>query len=377
MAYDFWVDPRDRGRIRVFEEWASAEANAAHAASEHLAAFYAGLADVRVPERRAHPVRGLVPGATLSAPGRVLPAVPAPIARTVGDGGRRGHRAGAAPRRARRPGVPWPGRGRAAPSSRSRPTPDPGWFGPDSMTWRIHADRSMLIGGLRALYLQVLHPLAMAGVADHSSYREDPLGRLARTGRFVAATTYGTRGRGRARGRRWCAPSTIACAASRPTAARTTPTIRRCSRGCTTSRSTRSSPRTAATARGPLADADADRYVAEMAVVGRRARRRGRPGDRGRAHGVDRRRARPRHDRRGPRRDPVPRPAEPAAADAAHVRGDRGGRRRSAAVPSPASRSGCGRCRSPIRSWCGRRRRRCSRCSVGRSGHPPLPANAR
>ncbi|MBK5286954.1 MAG: DUF2236 domain-containing protein, partial [Acidimicrobiia bacterium] len=69
---------------------------------------------------------------------------------------------------------------------------DPGLFGPDSVTWRIHADRSMLIGGLRALLLQVLHPLAMAGVAQHSTYRRDPLGRLARTGRFVAATTYGT-----------------------------------------------------------------------------------------------------------------------------------------------------------------------------------------
>ncbi len=69
---------------------------------------------------------------------------------------------------------------------------DPGLFGPDSMTWRVHADRSMLIGGVRALLLQVLHPLAMAGVAQHSAYRTDPLGRLARTGRFVAATTYGT-----------------------------------------------------------------------------------------------------------------------------------------------------------------------------------------
>jgi quinol monooxygenase YgiN len=48
VEYDFWVDPRDRGRIRVFEEWASAEANAAHAASEHLATFYAALAAVRV-----------------------------------------------------------------------------------------------------------------------------------------------------------------------------------------------------------------------------------------------------------------------------------------------------------------------------------------
>ena len=69
---------------------------------------------------------------------------------------------------------------------------DPGIFGPGSMTWRIHADKSMLVGGLRALFVQSLHPLAIAGVAEHSAYRSDPLGRLARTGRFVATTTYGT-----------------------------------------------------------------------------------------------------------------------------------------------------------------------------------------
>jgi quinol monooxygenase YgiN len=48
VEYDFWVDPRDRGRIRVFEEWASAEANAVHAASEHLATFYGALGAIRV-----------------------------------------------------------------------------------------------------------------------------------------------------------------------------------------------------------------------------------------------------------------------------------------------------------------------------------------
>jgi uncharacterized protein (DUF2236 family) len=71
-------------------------------------------------------------------------------------------------------------------------TDDPGLFGPDSVAWRVHADRSMLVGGVRALFLQVLHPLAMAGVAQRSAYREDPLGRLSRTGRFIAATTYGS-----------------------------------------------------------------------------------------------------------------------------------------------------------------------------------------
>jgi uncharacterized protein (DUF2236 family) len=121
----------------------------------------------------------------------MLPAVAAPIARTVGTV------AGAVAAPARL--IVGEAARRALAGPRSRRTElafatdaEPGWFGPDSMTWRIHADRSMLIGGLRALYLQVLHPLAMAGVAEHSSYREDPLGRLARTGRFVAATTYGT-----------------------------------------------------------------------------------------------------------------------------------------------------------------------------------------
>jgi uncharacterized protein (DUF2236 family) len=69
---------------------------------------------------------------------------------------------------------------------------DPGLFGPDSVTWRVHADISLLIGGLRALLLQTMHPLAMAGVADHSDYRHDPLGRLHRTAAFVAMTTYGS-----------------------------------------------------------------------------------------------------------------------------------------------------------------------------------------
>jgi quinol monooxygenase YgiN len=48
IAYDFWVDPRDRGRVRVFEEWESAELNAAHSASEHLATFYVGMAALRI-----------------------------------------------------------------------------------------------------------------------------------------------------------------------------------------------------------------------------------------------------------------------------------------------------------------------------------------
>lgn len=70
---------------------------------------------------------------------------------------------------------------------------DPGLFGPDSVTWRVHSDASMLVGGVRALLLQTMHPLAMAGVAQHSAYKGDPTGRLWRTATYVGTTSFGTR----------------------------------------------------------------------------------------------------------------------------------------------------------------------------------------
>jgi len=85
------------------------------------------------------------------------------------------------------------GPGRDAPPRDTATADDPGLFGPGSATWQVHGDLSMFVGGLRALLLQTLHPLAMAGVAEHSGYRTDPWGRLHRTGAFVAAITYGTR----------------------------------------------------------------------------------------------------------------------------------------------------------------------------------------
>jgi len=68
------------------------------------------------------------------------------------------------------------------------------WFEPGSPITVVHGDAAMLIGGLSALLLQSLHPLAMAGVDQHSDFRSDPWGRLARTSRFLAVTTYGTAG---------------------------------------------------------------------------------------------------------------------------------------------------------------------------------------
>lgn len=71
-------------------------------------------------------------------------------------------------------------------------SPGPRWFSPGTPIRRVHADSSMFIGGLSALLLQSLHPIAMAAVAAHSGYRGDPWGRLQRTSTFLATTTYGT-----------------------------------------------------------------------------------------------------------------------------------------------------------------------------------------
>jgi len=69
---------------------------------------------------------------------------------------------------------------------------DTGLFGPQSACWKVHGDfTSMMVGGIAALYLQMLHPGPLAGVWDHSDFRKDMLGRLRRTARFIAGTTYG------------------------------------------------------------------------------------------------------------------------------------------------------------------------------------------
>lgn len=71
------------------------------------------------------------------------------------------------------------------------PAGDPGWYGPDSAIWQVHGDfSSMLCGGISALLLQMLHPLALAGVWDHSRFREDIYGRLRHTSQFISATTF-------------------------------------------------------------------------------------------------------------------------------------------------------------------------------------------
>jgi uncharacterized protein (DUF2236 family) len=71
-------------------------------------------------------------------------------------------------------------------------TPGERWFCAQDPVWRVHADAAMFPGGVSALLLQMLHPMAMAGVAGHSGYKGDPWGRLQRTSNYLAATTFGT-----------------------------------------------------------------------------------------------------------------------------------------------------------------------------------------
>jgi uncharacterized protein (DUF2236 family) len=70
---------------------------------------------------------------------------------------------------------------------------DEGYFGPDSAVWAVHGNLATLAGGIRALLVQALHPVAVTAVDEHSTYREDPLGRLAGTTRWLTVTTFGSR----------------------------------------------------------------------------------------------------------------------------------------------------------------------------------------
>ena len=81
----------------------------------------------------------------------------------------------------------------AAPWVRALGDPgDAGWFGPGSTIWAVHADAATLVGGVRALLVQAMHPTVLAGFDQHSEYQEDPESRLQRTAAFVTVTTFGT-----------------------------------------------------------------------------------------------------------------------------------------------------------------------------------------
>ena len=77
-----------------------------------------------------------------------------------------------------------------------------GLFGPQSVTWKVNSDPAMVVGGMRALLVQALNPLAMAGVDQHSNFREDSWGRFERTSQFIMTSTFGTRAEAEALGAR-------------------------------------------------------------------------------------------------------------------------------------------------------------------------------
>ena len=143
---------------------------------------------------------------------------------------------------------------------------DDGFFGPASVAWRVSADLAAPVAGLRSLLIQALHPLAMAGVDQHSDWRRDPVGRLAATSSYLATVSFGDRaaaGRAAARVRRihehvhGTDPVT-----GRPYAA-SDPALLLWVHA-TLVESTMVARELFGT---PLAGADGDRYVAEMAVA--------------------------------------------------------------------------------------------------------------
>lgn len=143
------------------------------------------------------------------------------------------------------------------------------WFTETDPIWRVQADAAMFVAGIRALLLQSLHPLAMAGVAGHSGYKGDPWGRLQRTSTFLATTTFGTiedaealiaRVRGIHEGVRGKAPD------GRPYAA-SDPHLLKWVHIAEADSFLQAHQRYAVT---PLTPAEADRYVAQSCVVATR-----------------------------------------------------------------------------------------------------------
>ena len=110
---------------------------------------------------------------------------------------------------------------------------DDGFFGPASVTWRAAGDLSAPVAGLRALLMQALHPLAMAGVDQHSDWREDPVGRLAATSAYLATVSFGERPRRSGPPPGSARSTSTSGASTRSRAARMRPATRPCCYGCT------------------------------------------------------------------------------------------------------------------------------------------------
>lgn len=120
--------------------------------------------------------------------------------------------------------------------------PDPGYFGPRSVTWQVHSDPMMWIAGIRALYLQALHPRAVRAVLQNSDFRKDAWGRLLRTADFVGTLSYGTKDAAEQAGARVRRIHALLTADDPRTGSGSGSTTPSCSCGCTAPRSTAISP---------------------------------------------------------------------------------------------------------------------------------------
>ena len=140
-------------------------------------------------------------------------------------------------------------------------------LGPESVAWRVIGHPVSIVGGLRSLIVQSLHPLAMAGVAQHSDYRRRPLDRLRRTSHYVAATTFGDRATAEAAAARVRRIHKRVRGIDPVTGSPYSAEIPTRSSGSTASSGTRSSPPTAPTRPRGSSPEDEDRYIAEGAPI--------------------------------------------------------------------------------------------------------------
>ena len=246
-------------------------------------------------------------------------------------------------------------------------TDGPRWFEEGSPIQRVHADSAMFVGGLRALLLQSLHPLAMAGVAEHSDYRADPWGRLQRTADFLAATTYGPASeaeRAVARVRSVHTRVTGTASDGRSYAAND-PHLLRWVHVAEVDSFLAANQRYAA---HPVAGSERDEYVRQMAVI---ARALGVPAPPETVQALhDQLRAVParaaQHPR-GSRRGSIPAaPTARCTRRSARCTGCSPRLRWHSCPVGPAGRCGCRSCRSPRRSRCGRQATRWSAACDGR-----------
>ena len=146
---------------------------------------------------------------------------------------------------------------------------DPGMCGPGSVSWKVIGDVAAFAGGIRALLVQSAHPEVAAGVAQHSRYQDDPLGRLSRTSAYVTATTFGARPEAEAAVQRVRdAHRTVRGISHRglPYAADDPPLLAWVHNVLTESFLAANQ----LYGRAPLTAAEEDRFVSEQAVIGRR-----------------------------------------------------------------------------------------------------------